>query len=117
MSKQIALVVGASGIVGLNLATHLAGQDEWTVYGLARRPSRLEGVRPVVADLLRPETLRGALEGLQPTHVFITTWQRQPSEAENIKVQGAECAGCANEHQFGPTRRTGHGIEALPWAF
>jgi len=89
MSKQIALVVGASGIVGLNLATHLAGQDEWTVYGLARRPSRLEGVRPVVADLLRPETLRGALEGLQPTHVFITTWQRQPSEAENIKVNSA----------------------------
>jgi hypothetical protein len=33
--------------------------------------------------------LRDGLEGLQPTHVFITTWLRQPTEAENIKVNSA----------------------------
>jgi nucleoside-diphosphate-sugar epimerase len=75
--------------VGLNLATHLAAQEEWTVYGLARKPSSLKGVLPIGADLLRPETLRDGLEGLQPTHVFITTWLRQPTEAENIKVNSA----------------------------
>jgi nucleoside-diphosphate-sugar epimerase len=89
MPKRIALVAGATGIVGLNLATHLAEQDKWTVYGLARKPSSSKGVLPVAGDLLRPETLRNGLEGLQPTHVFITTWLRQPTEAENIKVNSA----------------------------
>jgi nucleoside-diphosphate-sugar epimerase len=89
ISKQTALVVGATGIVGLNLADHLAGQGQWMVYGLARKPSSLSGVRSIAADLLSPETLKTALDGLHPTHVFITTWQRQPTEAENIKVNSA----------------------------
>ncbi|HEX4167715.1 MAG TPA: SDR family oxidoreductase [Bryobacteraceae bacterium] len=88
MPKQTALVVGATGIVGLNLATHLASQEKWLVYGLARNPV-LQGVRPITADLLRPESLRDALDGLLPTHVFIATWLRQPTEAENIKINGA----------------------------
>jgi nucleoside-diphosphate-sugar epimerase len=86
MTSRTALVVGATGIVGLNLATHLAGQRDWRVYGLARNPSALEEVQPVAADLLKPDTLRGALEGIEPTHVFLTTWLRQPTEAENIAI-------------------------------
>jgi nucleoside-diphosphate-sugar epimerase len=75
--------------VGNNLARRLAGQG-WQVYGLARRPpADIDGVQPVAADLLDPATLRGALEGLRPTHVFIATWMRQPSEAENIRVNSA----------------------------
>jgi nucleoside-diphosphate-sugar epimerase len=86
MTSRTALVVGATGIVGLNLATHLADQRDWRVYGLARNPSAGEGVQPVAADLLKPDTLRGALEGIEPTHVFLTTWLRQPTEAENIEI-------------------------------
>jgi nucleoside-diphosphate-sugar epimerase len=89
MTSRTALVVGATGIVGLNLATHLAGQQGWRVYGLARSPSAGEGVHPVAADLLKPDTLSGALEGIEPTHVFLTTWLRQPTEAENIKINRA----------------------------
>jgi len=89
MSQQRALIVGSTGIVGLNLATHLATQGQWTVYGLARKPSSAKGIQPIAADLLRAETLESALEGLQPTHVFITTWLRQPTEAENIRVNSA----------------------------
>ena len=86
---QSALVVGASGIVGNNLARRLVSQG-WQVHGLARRPpSDIAGMQPVSADLLNPDTLRAALEGLRPTHVFITTWLRQPTEAENIKVNSA----------------------------
>ena len=44
-----ALVVGASGIVGNNLARHLHSQG-WQVHGLARRPSAIDGVIPVAAD-------------------------------------------------------------------
>lgn len=84
-----ALVVGASGIVGNNLAHHLH-QRGWRVYGLARRPpSDIEGVLPVTADLLDPESLRVALQGLRPTDVFLSAWLRQTTEAENIKVNRA----------------------------
>ena len=89
MARKTALIAGVTGIVGLNLAAHLTAQDDWTVYGLARKPSASADFRPLAADLLRPDDLRTVLEGLQPTHVFITTWLRQPTEAENIKVNSA----------------------------
>jgi nucleoside-diphosphate-sugar epimerase len=84
-----ALVVGASGIVGNNLARHLVDRG-WQVHGLARRPpSDIDGVLPVAADLLEPVSLRNALQGLRPTDVFISTWLRQKTEAENIKINRA----------------------------
>src|SRR5437763_8576271 len=86
MTSRTALVVGATGIVGLNLATHLSHQQDWRVYGLARNPSAREGIQPVAADLLKPDSLGDSLKGIEPTHVFLTTWLRQPTEAENIKI-------------------------------
>ena len=86
MAKKIALIAGSTGIVGLNLANHLAQQEDWAVYGLARKPSASADVQAVAADLLDPASLATALRGIHPTHVFITTWMRQPTEAENIKV-------------------------------
>jgi nucleoside-diphosphate-sugar epimerase len=84
-----ALVVGASGIVGNNLARHLRDRG-WQVYGLARRPpTEIDGVQPVAADLLDPASLRAALHGLRPSDVFIATWLRQNTEAENIRVNSA----------------------------
>ncbi len=86
MTSRTALIVGATGIVGLNLATLLADQSDWQVYGLARNPKPSKDVRAVAADLLKPDTLREAVAGIEPTHVFLTTWMRQPTEAENIKI-------------------------------
>jgi nucleoside-diphosphate-sugar epimerase len=84
-----ALVVGASGIVGNNLARRLREQG-WQIHGLARRPpADIDGMLPVVADLLDPTSLRAALQGLRPTDVFISTWLRQKTEAENIRVNSA----------------------------
>ena len=81
-----ALIAGVSGIVGNNLARHLLRQG-WQVNGLARRPSTdIEGMHPVAADLLDVAALRSALQELRPSHLFITTWLRQPTEAENIRV-------------------------------
>jgi nucleoside-diphosphate-sugar epimerase len=89
MSKT-ALVVGASGIVGRNLAAELAARShDWKTFGLARNPLVVDGITPVAADLLRPESLRSALSKIKPTHVFLSTWMRQPTEAENIKVNSA----------------------------
>ena len=89
MPERSALVVGATGITGLSLAQHLV-DGGWRVGGLARNPrSDLPGVRPVAADLLDPASLAKALADVRPSHVFITTWLRQATEAENIRVNSA----------------------------
>ena len=87
MTNQV-LVAGASGIVGDTLSRHLAAIG-WQVHGLARHPPALEGVSPVAADLLDPASLDAGLAGLRPTHVYLTTWLRQLTEAENIRVNAA----------------------------
>ncbi len=88
MSKKIALIAGASGIVGQNLASLLVEQGDWEVLGLARRPLALPGVAAIAADLQDEASLHEALQDMKPTHVFVTTWLRQPTEAENIRVNG-----------------------------
>jgi hypothetical protein len=59
------------------------------VHGLARGPLALDGVMPIVADLRDAKGTAAALQSLNPDVVFITTWARQDSEAENIRVNGA----------------------------
>ncbi|MDB5613091.1 MAG: NAD-dependent dehydratase, partial [Devosia sp.] len=82
---KTALVVGASGIVGGAISSLLV-QQGWQVHGLARRPVSQDGVAPVVADLQDAAVTTAALTGISPDAVFITTWLRQDSEQENIRV-------------------------------
>ncbi|WP_137174019.1 SDR family oxidoreductase [Massilia sp. HP4] len=87
--KRTALVVGVTGIGGNHVARELLAQG-WDVIGLSRRaPQDLPAVRHVAADLLDPAALNAALADIDPTHVFITTWMRQDTEAENIRVNAA----------------------------
>jgi len=84
--NKIALVVGASGITGSNLAASLIAKG-WETYGLARTPNiQIEGLKPVAADLLDIKSLESSLLEIKPTHVYITTWMRNDTEAENIRV-------------------------------
>lgn len=85
---KTALVVGASGIVGSATADLLLAEG-WSVHGLARRPQAQPGVAAVAADLNDRDATAAALAGVHPDAVFITTWARQDSEAENIRVNGA----------------------------
>ncbi|RYY14267.1 MAG: SDR family oxidoreductase [Alphaproteobacteria bacterium] len=85
---KTALVVGASGIVGSATADLLAASG-WTVHGLSRRAENRDGVQPIAADLQDASATRAALRGVHPDAVFITTWLRQDSEAENIRVNSA----------------------------
>jgi nucleoside-diphosphate-sugar epimerase len=85
---KTALVVGASGIVGSATAGLLV-REGWTVHGLARRPTAQDGVSPLAADLQDAAATAAALAGVRPDAVFITTWLRQDSEAENIRVNSA----------------------------
>ncbi len=87
MSKS-ALVVGATGIVGSAMTSVLL-QSGWTVHGLARRPVVRDGVVAVVADLQDAEATAEALMPLSADAIFITTWMRRESEADNIRVNSA----------------------------
>lgn len=87
--RPTALIAGASGIVGANLARHLVAEG-WRVYGLARNPpTAMEGVEPLGADLLDAAQLRDLLGAIDVSHLFITAWMRRPTEAENCAVNGA----------------------------
>jgi hypothetical protein len=60
------------------------------VRGLAQRPPNdIDRVTPVMADLPDPASLRSALASQHPENVFITTWLRQGTETENIKINRA----------------------------
>ncbi|WP_313607017.1 SDR family oxidoreductase [Rhizobium sp.] len=83
-----ALVVGATGIAGAATVDLLVAKG-WKVSALARKPQARAGVIAVAADLLDPTSLSSALAGITPTHVFFSSWLRQPTEAENIRVNAA----------------------------
>jgi nucleoside-diphosphate-sugar epimerase len=123
---KTALVVGASGIVGSATATLLVEQG-WLVHGLARRPPTQAGVQPIAADLQDPDASAAALRDLNPDAVFITTWLRQDSEAENIRVNSAMVRNLLNglakptgprhvalvtglKHYLGPFESYGKGV-------
>src|SRR3954453_2170734 len=86
---RTALVVGATGIIGSALAQELV-RNRWAVLGLSRKPQPvIDGIVPVAADLLDPASLSAALKDKGPTHVFLATWMRNDTEAENIRVNGS----------------------------
>ena len=83
-----ALVVGVSGIVG-SATARLLVERGWSVHGLSRRPTDQPGVAPIATDLQDAAGTGLALGDIHPDAVFITTWLRQDSEAENIRVNAA----------------------------
>lgn len=86
---SIALVVGATGITGSNLALKLL-ENKWTVFGLSRsQKDDIEGLLPIAADLLDENSLATALKNISPTHIFFTTWMRNDTEEENIRINSA----------------------------
>lgn len=83
-----ALIVGSTGIVGSAAATLLV-EHGWHVIGLARNPVAQHGVETISADLHDAVSVAQALASVRPTHVFIASWSRQATEADNIRVNSA----------------------------
>jgi nucleoside-diphosphate-sugar epimerase len=82
----VGLVVGATGIAGRGVSQELIERGA-KVHGLSRKPEGLaRGVAHVGADLTNAESVKKAVAGLKPTHVYLTTWSRQANEEENIRV-------------------------------
>jgi nucleoside-diphosphate-sugar epimerase len=83
---QVALVVGARGVIGGNLVEHLRTLGGWEVIGLSRRggPSA-DGVRHIAVDLLDADDSREKLGGLDHvTHIFYAAYQDRPAWAELV---------------------------------
>ena len=82
-----ALIAGVSGIIGRHLAEHLVATKGWSVTGISRHKHDLpKGVKHIAVDLTDDEATKAALKRLKPSDVFITTWLRQATEAENCRV-------------------------------
>lgn len=85
MTQHTALVVGARGVIGGNLITHLEGLG-WDVIGLSRRGGTDRGsVRHLAVDLLDRDATIRQLRGLsEVTHLFYAAYQDRPSWAELV---------------------------------
>lgn len=104
MDKR-ALVIGVTGIQGSTLANRLA-ENGWQVTGLARTPQTDDPrISLVSADLTDAASVRAALAGADPTHVFFNSWSRQGTEAENIQVNGAMLRNLLDAVEGGPSLR------------
>jgi nucleoside-diphosphate-sugar epimerase len=87
-SKQVALVVGASGIIGNAVVEELNAREDWQVRAVRR--TLVEGVESIALDLNDAEATRHALEAAaDTTHVFYAALQPNPDLAEEAKVNGA----------------------------
>lgn len=84
--KKVALVVGAQGVIGGNLISHLVKLDDWEVIGLSRRGGKsTERVRYEAVDLLDADETRRKLAGLTGvTHIFYAAYQDRPTWAELV---------------------------------
>ncbi|WP_349294598.1 SDR family oxidoreductase [Baekduia alba] len=87
MMDNVALVVGARGVIGGNLVAHLQELGGWKVIGLSRRGGEdSERVRHVRVDLHDAAATRTVLAGLSDvTHVFYAAYQDAPTFAELVE--------------------------------
>lgn len=89
MYQKRALVVGATGIVGLNVAEHLRDLGGWEITGLSRRPPLgASWMKSRSVDLLDPAAAKTALADMAPTHVYYCTWTLGKTEDDNIRLNG-----------------------------
>lgn len=86
-AKNIALIVGATGLSG-SYTGRLLKEHGWTVVTLSRSAVDLEfSDRHIAADLKDADATKAALTAAQDvTHVFYCTWSREANEDENVRV-------------------------------
>ena len=75
MTRNVAIVAGASGVVGARLSEELAQSDDWRVIGCARRlpiqENRIAGVDYAAVDLANPAGCQKFVRGIEGvTHLF-----------------------------------------------
>jgi nucleoside-diphosphate-sugar epimerase len=84
MSRKTALVIGATGVSGRALVSHLEQRDDWSVIGVSRKkpyfPTR---ARFLSVDLMDEASCRaGFQEAADATHMFYTAYADHPDVAQ-----------------------------------
>jgi nucleoside-diphosphate-sugar epimerase len=110
MSQQhVALVVGASGIIGNAVVEALQQTPGWRVRAVRR--ALVEGVEAIACDLTdREQTLRALAGAADTTHVFYAALKPHPELAEEARVNGAMLANLLDglKAAGAPLRRVVH---------
>ena len=84
-----AVIAGATGLIGSNLAEHSSPRVGRSTASPASRRAASPAFGPSRPTCWNRRRLRSSLAGIDPTHVFFTTWVRRASEEENIAANGA----------------------------
>ncbi|MBB95695.1 MAG: NAD-dependent dehydratase [Rhodobacteraceae bacterium] len=96
MSKPHALVAGGLGVIGRNVATHLADTLGWQVTALSRRsPGFNTAARYLPVDLLDDKASHQALADAGPfTHVFYAAYQEHDDPTRQVDTNLAMLRTC-----------------------
>lgn len=92
MQHKVALVIGASGLVGSAVVRLLSGRPDWRVIGVSRtKPDLGVPFQYLLFDLLDPATCRTALATCpEVTHVFVASRVKDASfeelEEKNVEI-------------------------------
>jgi nucleoside-diphosphate-sugar epimerase len=126
MSGRVALVAGATGLIGRRIAEHLARRG-WEVVGLCRRPRTGAGVPLIAVDLTCPDDCRAKLAPLtRVTHVFYAARYDHPEGVpEDVNRNAAMLANLvdalepaaprlAHVHAVHGTKYYGHNLGPIP---
>lgn len=82
MTKHMALIAGASGVIGSELTRHMSTLPDWQVIAASRRPCCVSNVQHLAVDLLDGEATSRALQAVPGvTHAFFTAYQDAPTWA------------------------------------
>src|SRR6185437_7334227 len=89
-SKDIGLIVGATGLSGSYTGRYLKEQG-WTVVTVSRSVADLPwSDRHIAVNLEDAGASKAALSAAADvSHVFFCTWSRQSNEEENVRVNAA----------------------------
>ena len=81
LASRVALVTGATGVVGRNLIAHLAAAGGWRIIAVSRRKPDVRGdYLHLPLDLTDRERCRSQLAGLaQVTHIFHAAYIERPT--------------------------------------
>ena len=86
MSLNVALVAGATGIIGRGVLDALAGAPGWRARGLSRSPTA--GVETLQVDLAEPQAVEAFGAASDTTHLFFAAYAPQPDLAAEVAVNG-----------------------------
>lgn len=113
------ILIAGAGDVGGRLARLLAAEGH-EVWALKRHPAELAGVRVLLADVTRPETLAALPDGLDALVVALAPGESGAAAYERVYVEGTRnllraLAGQALRRQFWVSSTSVYGEDAGEW--